>query len=441
MGKRISKSFTLGSGAVGVFLAVPAFFLACFCATRAEAIPAFSREYKTECTTCHTIFPQRNEFGRAFEDNGFIWPGAVALSKKVKVAQTEEERKSAEFIKLSGIPKTLPVSLITRVSYAYDNNDYANASDKKEDQFDQKRYSAEILVSGALAERIGFWFNESLGSQASDGTGDPTGPTGPSELYFVVRHPFEAPLYLRAGRFQPSLSLWKGSDHLISRPLSMGASVGGFALSNANSGLELSSFLGPRVLALVGMTDRNNSSDSKNPHSVNDWYGRVGVRIGGGDYLGNEPDVDLDKDSVWDYLGLTAGAFYFKGTSSAGDGVDRDLLRYGAEAGLSYKKFLLMLGATKGQNNPSATVETDSTALSAEANYVFNPMLALAVRYDRLKVDGKDDRTLVTPGIIYAPLQCFTLALRVMVDSNPKNAATDKGKQDTTATLTASWAF
>ena len=31
------------------------------------AIPAFSRQYGTSCTTCHIDFPKLNDFGKAFK--------------------------------------------------------------------------------------------------------------------------------------------------------------------------------------------------------------------------------------------------------------------------------------------------------------------------------------------------------------------------------------
>jgi len=38
------------------------------------AIPAFSRQYGTSCSTCHTDFPKLNDFGKAFKDAGFKFP-------------------------------------------------------------------------------------------------------------------------------------------------------------------------------------------------------------------------------------------------------------------------------------------------------------------------------------------------------------------------------
>ena len=60
----------------GIFLAlVFSFILPVLLPRHANAIPAFTRLYKTECSSCHTIFPQRNEFGDAFQKNGYVWPG------------------------------------------------------------------------------------------------------------------------------------------------------------------------------------------------------------------------------------------------------------------------------------------------------------------------------------------------------------------------------
>jgi hypothetical protein len=416
-------------------LAVGTLFLAVFCASPAAAIPAFSRELKTECTTCHTIFPQLNEFGQAFEKNGFVWPGGVEKSKKIKVTQTEEERKSAEYISLSGLPAVLPFSAMLGVSYLYD--------EKKEDNFDQKFFSAQILAAGTFGgDRIGFWFNESLGNQDTTRTNS---LAGPSQVWFVARHPFGVPVHLKAGKFAPDVTLFNAT--LNGRPLSAGATVESFSVTSAQSGVELSAFLGPRVLAVFGVNDRNNAvgKDAAGKDlaakSVNDFYGRIGVKIGGADFDAKEPDIDLDKDSVWDFLSINLSAFGYSGTQSGPDHANRDLTRFGAEAEVAYKKTLLMLGATIGENNLNGSDPVKSTALSAEVDYVFNPMFGLALRYDRLDVDGKDLRTVVTPGVIYAPYQSVKFRLSAAVDSNPSGAATDKAVKNTTVSLAATLTF
>src|SRR5438046_2425999 len=53
------------------FLLPVAFWLI---APKANAIPAFSRQYQTSCSTCHIDFPKLNDFGKAFKDAGFKFP-------------------------------------------------------------------------------------------------------------------------------------------------------------------------------------------------------------------------------------------------------------------------------------------------------------------------------------------------------------------------------
>src|SRR5579863_7460952 len=55
----------------GLALIPAAFYLI---APKANAIPAFSRQYQTSCTTCHLDFPKLNDFGKAFKDAGFKFP-------------------------------------------------------------------------------------------------------------------------------------------------------------------------------------------------------------------------------------------------------------------------------------------------------------------------------------------------------------------------------
>jgi hypothetical protein len=247
---------------------------------------------------------------------------------------------------------------------------------------------------------------------------------------------------------------------LLVRPAfsSAGYTADGFSWTGANAGLEAKASLGPRVEVVLGMNDRNNNTASAapstvndkgvvvagkaaQPNSVNDFWGRIGVKFGGTDFHGKEPDVDLDKDSVWDFLSVTVGAFGYSGSTSTGDGVNHDLNRYGVQAEALYKKALLMLGATFGENNADADKPIESSAYSVGLDYIFSAKFALGARYDVLDVDGKDKRTIITPAINYAPLQSFRLQLSASIDSNPTNAAPGKANPNTTATLSATLHF
>ena len=42
--------------------------------SRTYGIPAFARKYQTSCSTCHSNYPELNDFGEAFKKNGFKFP-------------------------------------------------------------------------------------------------------------------------------------------------------------------------------------------------------------------------------------------------------------------------------------------------------------------------------------------------------------------------------
>ena len=58
----------------GATLLVSFILTVILCAETSHAIPAFSRQYGTSCSTCHIDFPKLNDFGKAFKDAGFKFP-------------------------------------------------------------------------------------------------------------------------------------------------------------------------------------------------------------------------------------------------------------------------------------------------------------------------------------------------------------------------------
>ena len=71
-----SKSFLLRSILACACLVV----LLCFCKNESahtlplhevRAIPAFARKYGLPCSACHTAWPELNNFGQTFRDNGY----------------------------------------------------------------------------------------------------------------------------------------------------------------------------------------------------------------------------------------------------------------------------------------------------------------------------------------------------------------------------------
>ena len=60
-------------------------------ATAAVTIPAFARQYRTGCSTCHVAAPKLNVLGEAFRLNGYRMPENAALLRKEAPVPLGEE--------------------------------------------------------------------------------------------------------------------------------------------------------------------------------------------------------------------------------------------------------------------------------------------------------------------------------------------------------------
>jgi hypothetical protein len=374
---------------------------------QALAVPAFARQYQTECTTCHTIFPLRNEFGDAFEKNGYVWPGSKPMKK---TAQTEEERKTSEFLSLSGLPTTVPLSAMLTQNIVYDR--------KSGDQWDFKSYELELLAAGSLLDKIGFFANEIVASSEAPGK------TELEEAYVIWRHALDTPLNIKRGKIRPQVSLWKSDNWLIEDPATLSYNAGDtFNLQDPQNGMEVNAVLGSRFFAAAGIVDRDLGVNGSNTdRNEKEYYGHLDVKIGGTDYLGHEPDIDLDKDSLWDFLAVKLGGFGYSGKTvdTAGDAL-HDFYRAGLELGIQYRNLSVRLGEVKGRNTYSADPPKKSTAASAELDYLFNAKFMGLVRYDQVDVDGDATTRHIIPALAYMPIQTCKVVLSVDNEKSENN--------------------
>jgi len=385
----------------------------------AHAIPAFARQHKTECSTCHTIYPELNEFGEAFLRNSYVWPGG---------AQSPTPKAPGERIEglwLSGLPEQLPVSLTASIDAAY-NSDAV-------DQLDLSSRSVRLQAGGAFREAVGFYFTYNLYAQGlqSDVQNTPKN-TSPdlNELYAIWRHALGTPVNFRIGRMEPKLSLWKKTNRIITVPsfasttYTQGQGNSQFSVDAPEDALEVNSLLGRRVLVSAGVAN-NKGQNSK------DFYGHVSAKFGGTDFTGKEPEVDLEKqESVFDYLALTVGAFGYSGhnafvnTETQAAQIRNNFYRAGAEFDLLYKRARLKGSGVFGRdNNPELKVggsSLDSHAYAVEGEYTFgSPINAAAVlRYEYLSnAQGGTHRYI--PAVAYAPLQNTRVSLEYIYENAP----------------------
>ena len=394
----------------------------------ADAIPAFSRQFKTECSTCHTIYPELNEFGDAFLKNGYVYPGKKgAPAEKAKATEEggQKENKN-EWAWISGLPEQIPISFTGSIDLAY-NKDAA-------DQFDLSARSLRLLAGSSYRDVAGFFVSYNLyaqGDQRTQGvtSGSPsTSSNNPpnvtpniDEMFAFWRHALGTPINLRVGRLEPKLSLWKSSDRVIQTPSYASTTylvgLSPFRPDSPQDALEANAVIGNRLFLAGGVVNRKGMNHK-------DGYGHASFKIGGTDFKGNEPEVDLENDSIWDFLTVTLGTFGYSGRNQQFDsipGPQNDFYRVGGEVDVLYKRLHLKGGGTFGRDtNPSFSVTAtaqDSQAYAVEGEYYLGAPVNLIplLRYEYQEAGGARTRRYI-PGIAYAPLQNTRLSLRYIYE-------------------------
>ncbi|MBJ6727681.1 cytochrome C [Geomesophilobacter sediminis] len=391
----------------------------------AHAIPAFARQHNTECSTCHTIYPELNEFGDAFLKNGYVYPGKPRAAEAP--AEGAPAKPRSEGLWLAGIPEQIPISFTGTLNVTYDKD----ASDK--DQLDLAARALRLQAGGAFREAAGFFVTYNLYSQGTQNGAVLTPNTNRpdiDELYALWRHALGTPVNFRIGRMEPKLSLWKRSDRLIPVPsfASTAYTVGRsqFSVDSRSDALEANAILGNRVFVAGGVVDRKGQN-------TKDGYGHISVKFGGTDLKGQEPELDLEQESVWDYLSLTLGGFYYVGRDAdiAGlNGIGQNgnrFYRAGTEADLIYKRLRLKgSGVFGADRNPDFTpvrpaADNETHAFAFEGEYLFGAPVNFAAV---LRYELQDDAVGVTrryiPAIVYAPLQNVRTSLQYNYEVTPE---------------------
>ena len=190
--------------------------LALSISTQVYAIPAFSRQYQTSCTTCHLDFPKLNDFGKAFKDAGFKFPKDDADFLKVAPTLLGAEAQKQVFPKTvwpGEIPGMPPIGLrmnnFFQVTGGKRNQFNALSAPGSLPQFipatDFETGFFSIFTAGNFGGDIAFWVDDDIsvaGANANGGLGD-------AYLKFVnigrlLKLPKDA-LSLRAGQFELDL--------------------------------------------------------------------------------------------------------------------------------------------------------------------------------------------------------------------------------------------
>lgn len=240
----------------------------------AHAVPAFSRVHKVECTTCHTIAPELNEYGDAFLKNSYVYVGKTKSAENIRTAaqslsvvkkqaagvttsaaaskvmgagdpdklnklkagamsadgaeqapaaatpddaaDTAPFETKSEGLVLAGIPEIIPISFTGAINYGF--GDKRNINDGNE--FDYSARSFKLHAAGNFRDRVGFFasyvaYSEQPPAGTYNTSSIPSNNKADiNEMFLQVRNVLDTPFNLKIGRMQPKLGLWKTNNKL-----------------------------------------------------------------------------------------------------------------------------------------------------------------------------------------------------------------------------------
>jgi hypothetical protein len=403
------------------------------------AIPAFSRQYGTSCTTCHINFPKLNDFGKAFKDAGFKFPKDDETFLKVPpvmLGAPAQKDLWPHTVFPGTIPGLPPIGLRYNQFFQYtpaNANNYSQLTTPSVPRTDFEAGLFSIFTAGNFGSDIAFWVDDDISVSGANANG----ALGDGYLRFVnVGRFFKLPtdaFTIRAGQFELDLPFTQArsinlSGYDIYAEANIG--VGGlqnvnnqFAIQDAAQGIEFSGghqYQGYHY-SLAVVNQNTNGGAAASPPNVSspggffsdsnykDIYGRFSYRFNLEKDSASRHDVQAaGATGPRDHTYLNLGTFFFKGRSVQrfngfeSDGVTPGILtarepfyRVGGDFSFNYRTFNLFGLFMYGHDdnlllNPTSTGLVSGTAAKfnggfLQADYLMLPWVMGILRYDRVQ--------------------------------------------------------
>lgn len=333
-------------------------------ATSAQAIPAFARKYQTDCSSCHTAFPQLNAAGRAFKEDGYRFP------------KLKGEKTISDFLHMD---KYFPASALLN-SRPYDKKDSGDTKNRA-------LHEVEILVAGVLYKNVSGFFELEAEDEDTNARGF---EVGIPHAVFTYNH-------------SPGVNLdfaWAGLladdpyDTYQARRLTRGT----MAVADQRYG---------------GADDGGKFGDSRQTISVHgrpmkQLYYSVGVSGLADDSEGVNPNV-LHGRVAFDITDdIMVGGLIVDGTCKDNAcPVDRDFDRVGLDFQADVSDFRVLAAYMQAEDeNAAGSSSVDNDAWYVEGQYFMKdggrPTFVPLIRFDNYeKNDGADDYSSVTLNLSY----------------------------------------
>lgn len=390
---------------------------------KASAIPAFSRKYQTSCATCHSNYPELNDFGEAFKRNGFKFPkddDAFVKEPPVLLGAKAQKEAFPGAIYPGEIPGSIPISFRYSGNFNYASKQpdavAATSFTPRTDLFVPNTLT--MIAAGSFGQNISFWIDDdvsTVGSGADGGLGD-------GYLKFDVSHYLRLPknaLNVRFGQFELDLPFTQartiypsgydvyGEMALAPKPLPASTVFqtvnNPFILGDPQRGIELGGYANNQNFAWsVAFNDGTGTGNSLTARNTKDVYVRVSQKF------------NLERDSASrnavqaagatgprDHTSIRLGGFYYYGKNESNFGnnplgfggmIKEPFYRAGADVRFKYRKMELFGVGMLGHDN-NHTVDTEAQTITsapavtysggfAGGNFWIHPWLIGYMRYD-----------------------------------------------------------
>jgi hypothetical protein len=462
------------------------------------AIPAFSRQYGTSCSTCHVDFPKLNDFGKAFKDAGFKFPTNDEDFIKippVMLGAPAQKELWPRTIWPGTVPGLPPIGIRYATFFQVLSRNRNRFFPPNQDnpgipRTDFQNGTLSFFMAGNFGSDIAFWIDDDIavgGSGADGGMGD-------AYLKFVnigrfLKLPKDA-LSLRIGQFELDLPFsparsWNLSGWDIFDQPNVGTSTdfvnNGFAMSSAAQGVEFSgghSYGGYHYsLALVNQNTSGTVAEGSNvgpggeafssDSNFKDLYARLSYRFNLERDMESRRSVQATSASgPRDHTYLDVGAFGFYGRSvqrlNVGDAVfttREPFYRVGGNFSFNYRNLNLLGVYMYGHDRDQVFQETEFTPGPSlhfgggflEADYLARPWVMTILRWDNVnsasdRLNGEDGAGFFSP--FHSTRQRITPGVQFLIHANikaafeyqirPEQALTDPKTGETVAIRTNS---
>ena len=429
-------------------------------APKSSAIPAFSRKYQTSCTTCHSNYPELNDFGEAFKKNGFKFPKDDEVFVKEPPVMLGAKAQKEAFPKAvypGEIPGFLPIAFRYEGNFTLNRKQPSgfiaqNGFAPRTDLFAPNTFT--IISAGSFGQNFSFWIDDDISVGGDNGGGSlGDGYLKYSDLGHGIGLPKNA-LNVRFGQFELDLPFTQArSIYLSPYDIYGQASVAGSLGTTNNPTI----FGEPQRGIEFGGTPNNGNFDWS-VAVVNGSNAGAALRSSKDVYVRVSQRFNLERDSESrnaiqaagptgprDHTSLRAGFFYYYGKNQQNQGgtlfpglatVEEPFYRVGGDLRFKYRKLELYGLGMYGHDDNHVVTEGDPPTIAgapavtfsggfAGANYWFYPWLIGTFHYDAVNshadfINGRAEFINGTPASQYQTRNRFSPGFQVLVRANIK---------------------